>query len=139
MSKCGCIRAKMVVFGQNWLHSCNVVVIGESVFGRKRFSSDEGISLRAKWLKWGKFSFIPSKMVVFRSVVVFGQSGCNFLKLVVFGQKWLYSCKMVLFGQKWLYLGKSGCIRAKVIVFRPSGCSRTKWLYSGKVVVSGEK
>ena len=27
-------------------------------------------------------------MVVIRSVVVFGQSGCIFLKLVVFGQKW---------------------------------------------------
>ena len=46
---------------------------------------------------------------------------------------------MVLFGQTWLYSGKNGCIRAKVVVFGIGGCIRTKWLYSGKVVVSGHK
>ena len=66
--------------------------------------------------------------------------------MVVFEQVWLYSgesgcifSKLVLFGQKWLYSGKSNCLRAKVVVIGQNGCIRTKWLYSGKVVVSGKK
>ena len=55
-SKCGCIRAKVVVFGQKWLHSCNVVVIGESgctrakmvVFGQRYFSSGKVVELGQK-------------------------------------------------------------------------------------------
>ena len=53
-------------------------------------------------------------------------------KVVVFG-------KNVSIWQKWLYSGKSGCIRksgcicAKVVLFGQKG------LYSGKVVVFGQK
>ena len=59
--------------------------------------------------------------------------------MVVFAQKWLSSCKSgciwakeVLFGQKWLYSGK-------VIVFGQRGCIRSRWLYSCKVVVFWQK
>ena len=65
-------------------------------------------------------------MVVLRSVVVFVQNGFIWAKVIVFGQKCFYS-------------GKSGCIRARVVVFGQCSCIRTKWLYSGKVVVSGKK
>ena len=46
---------------------------------------------------------------------------------------------MVVFGQKWLYSGESGSILAKVVEIDKSGCNRAKWLYSGKVVVFGQK
>ena len=35
--------------------------------------------------------------------------------------------------------GKNRCIGASVVVFRQSGCKRAKCLYSGKVVVFGQK
>ena len=35
--------------------------------------------------------------------------------------------------------GKSGCIRAKGVIFGQSGCIRAKRLYSGKIVVFGQK
>ena len=82
--------------------------------------------------------------------------------MFVVGKKWLYSGKLFVFGQKWLYSGKSGFIRAKalyssksggirakvvafrefranVVVLAKTGCIRTRWLYSGKVVVFGQK
>ena len=35
--------------------------------------------------------------------------------------------------------GLGGCISSKVVVFVQSGFIRKKWLYSGKVVVFGQK
>ena len=55
----GCIRGKLVVFGENrlysakWLYSGKVVVFGQSG------------SVRAKWLYSGKNGCIQAKMVVF--------------------------------------------------------------------------
>ena len=92
-------------------------------------------------------------------MVVLGQSGCitpkllYSSKLVFFGQKWFYSEKngcvrenVVLVGQNWLFSGKSCCSWAKVVVFWQewlisvkNGCIRVKMLYSGKVVVFGQK
>ena len=40
--KNGCIRAKVVVFGQKWLYSFKVVVFGQSVCNQ------------ARWLYFGK-------------------------------------------------------------------------------------
>ena len=46
---------------------------------------------------------------------------------------------MVVFGQKWFYTGRSGSIWANFVVFGQSSCNRAKLLYSGKVVVIGQK
>ena len=75
-----------------------------------------------------------------------GKSGCIWARGDVFRQSICIREKMVVFGQKWLYSGKSGCICAKVFVFGQkwlnlgnSGCIRTKYLYSGKMIVFGQK
>ena len=80
----------MVVFGQRWLYSGNVVVMGESGCFRANDCT------QAKWL-------YSSKMVEF------GLSGCIWANMVLFGQsgyirvKWLYWGNVVLFR-------KSSCI-----------------------------
>ena len=69
----------MVVFGQNWLYSAKVVVIGQScciwesvvLFGQKWFNSGKSGCIRAKWLFLGK-------------LVLFEQNGSIRAKLVVF-------------------------------------------------------
>ena len=48
-------------------------------------------------------------------IVVFGQSGCTWVKLAVFEQIWMCLGKFVVFGL-------SGCIWAKVAVFGQIGC-----------------
>ena len=56
MRKCGCIRAKVVVFGKKWFHSGKVVAIGESgsiranmvVFGQRYLSSGKEVDLGGK-------------------------------------------------------------------------------------------
>ena len=45
---------------------------------------------------------------------------------------------MVVFGQKFIFSGKSGYIRA-LWLFEQDCYIRAKWLYSGKVVVFGQK
>ena len=40
---------------------------------------------------------------------------------------------------KLVVIGQSRCISAKVVVFGQSGCIRANGLYSGKVVVIGQK
>ena len=42
--KSGCIRTKVVVFGQKWLYLCKVVV-----FGQKFLYSGKSGCIRAKW------------------------------------------------------------------------------------------
>ena len=138
----GCIRTKVVAFGQTWLCS------GKS-----------GLMFEQKWLYSGKSgcntgNILPEYNQWLNSgekLLYSGTSGRIGL------QKWLYSCKSRLYsGLKWLYFGKlvvfgqSGCIRAilavfgqkkfvfgknwfvraKVVVFGKSGCIWTKWLYS---------
>ena len=44
---------------------------------------------------------------------------------------------MVVFAKRWFYSGKSECIRTKWSCSCKSSV-REKWLYSGKVVVSGQ-
>ena len=91
--KCGCFRAKMVVFVQKWLYSFKKVVFGQSGIIRKV------VVFEQKWLYSNK-------------VNVFGQIGCiramglHWGKVVVIGKKWLYSRKVVVFGQ-------GGCNRVK--------------------------
>ena len=59
--------------------------------------------------------------------------------MVVFGQNGFYSDKVIVFVQTFVVFGQSGRIRArwlysgKVVVFGQ------KWLYSGKVVVFRQK
>ena len=77
-------------------------------------------------------------MVVFGKVIVFGKKGCIRARLLYSGKscyipaKLRYSGKVVAFGL-WLYSGKSGFIRGKIVVFGQ------KWLYSRRVVDSGQK
>ena len=70
--------------------------------------------------------------------------------MVVIGQSGCIPAKVVVLLKKRLYLGKGGIIRAKVVIFVQSGsvvsatlyycgCIRTRWIYSGKVIVFGEK
>ena len=91
-----CIRARVVVFGQKWLYSGNSKRTGY---------------IRAKWLYSGK------KWVYSDKVVVFGQSGFIRAKVdvkeAVFGKSCCILANVVVVGQKWLYSCKSGCIRAK--------------------------
>ena len=72
----GCVRAKVVVFGQKWLYSGKRGCIRETVaiFG---FSG----CIRAK-------------------VVVLSQRSIIRAKVVVFGNNWLYSGKVIVFGKK---------------------------------------
>ena len=88
---CSCIRAKLVVLGQNLLYSCKVVVFGQSC-------------ILAKVVVFGQ------KLLYSGKVVLFGKIGTIWVKVVVFGVKLLYSDKRVVFGQKCLCSGKSGCI-----------------------------
>ena len=55
IGQCCCIRAKVLVFVQNWLY------LGKSV------------CIRAKWLYSGKSGCVRVKVDVLRKVVVFGQ------------------------------------------------------------------
>ena len=85
-----CIRAGVVVFGQNWLYYGKMLYSGKigcnwqkcsfsgkvAVFGMKWFYSGKSCSIRAKWLYSGK--------------------------VVVFGQMWFYSGKAVVFGKSML-------------------------------------
>ena len=72
-------------------------------------------------------------------MVVFGQYGCIRAKWLFIAKGGCIWAKVVVFRQKWLCWGKSGCIRAKVVVFKQIGYIREKWVYSGKVVVFGQK
>ena len=96
----------------------------------------------------GQKGLYSGNLVVFRKVVVFGQSCCIRAKMVVFGQKWLCSGKSCRIRTKWSCSCKCGCVRAKllysgkVVVSKQSGCTLVnvvligqKWLYSGIVVV----
>ena len=66
-------------------------------------------------------------------------------KAVVFGHNWLSSGKVVGLGksgsnrEKWLYSGKVVVFGQKWLYSYKSCCICTKWLYSGKVVVFGQK
>ena len=71
MSKNGCIRAKVVVFGQS-----GCVLEKAAVFEKK-------------WLYSGKSGCIRA---------VIRQNGCIRAVVVVFGQKCVFSGKVVLFG-----------------------------------------
>ena len=53
--KSSCIRAREVVFGDEWLYSVDVVLFGQ------------------KWLYSGKRGCIPAKWLYWGKVVVFGQ------------------------------------------------------------------
>ena len=75
-----------------------------------------------------------------------GKSGCIRAKVVVFGQKWLYSgksscilAKVVVFGQKWFFPCKSRCIQEKVVAFREIGFIRGNCLYFAVMVLFGQK
>ena len=63
----------MVEFGQKWLYSGKVIVLGQSG------------CIRAKWLYLGKGGLS-------------GHIARRWSKLVVFGQNWLYSGKLFIFG-----------------------------------------
>ena len=120
LGKSGCIRPKVlvVVFGQNWLYSGNVVLEQKFVFGQSG-------CIRAK--------------------VLFGQSSGKSGYIL---QKWLYSDKeglVVVFGvsPKVLYSGKSRCFRPKFEAGKnlfgqklySANWLYSKWLYLGKSVV----
>ena len=72
------------------------------------------------WLYLGKFVFL-------------GKIGC------IWGKLFFFSHKIDCIPEKWLYLEKSDCIRAKLVVHLQSGSLPVKCLYSGKVVVFGQK
>ena len=106
----GCIRTKVVLFGQSgfivvrWLYSGKMVVFGQSLHCKTVIQK---CCIRAKKLLYsGKSGCTRAKVVVVlckcgciraKVLVVFGQSGCIRGKVVVFGQKWLYSGKVVVF------------------------------------------
>ena len=90
----GCIRAKVVVFGQKWLYSGRVVVFGKVVvLGQKWLYSRNVVVFGQNLFYLDKVVLQLSKVVVCirAKVGVFGQSGCNREAVVVLGQKWLYS------------------------------------------------
>ena len=64
----------MHVFGQKWLYSGRVVVIGQNGYIRARL-----VVCRPKWLYSGK------KFLYSTKVVVFGMSGCIRPEVVVCG------------------------------------------------------
>ena len=78
MGKSGCIRTKVVVFGQKWLYS------GKSG------------CIRSNWLYSDKVVAFGQGGCIWAKVVVFGKNGC-------IRAKWLYFGKVVVFGQKMLY------------------------------------
>ena len=123
--KSGCIRAKVVVFGQKWLYS------------------DEYLCIWAKWLYSDKSGFIWAKWFYCGKVVVFGQNGCIRAKCL-FGKTGYTLAKVFVRAKK--YSGISGCTREKVVMFfekwfysDKSCCIQAKWFYSSKVVVFGQK
>ena len=97
----GCIRAKGVVFRQEWLYSNKVVVFVTKVlvFGQSGCF-------------WAKVGCIRAKMVVFvQKWLSSGRTGCIWAKWLVFEPK------LVVFGQNSSVLDKkSCCIRVKVVV-----------------------
>ena len=90
-----CIRAKVVIFGQNWLCSGKLVVFGQNGCNP------------VKWLFWGKRGCLRAK------VAVFGQRWLYSGKLVVFGETWLYSGKSGSVRAIDVVFRKSCCIRKK--------------------------
>ena len=78
------------------------------------------------WLYLGKFVFL-------------GKIGCIWENCLYLGKTVLFSHKIDCIPEKWLYLEKSDCIRAKLVVHLQSGSLPVKCLYSGKVVVFGQK
>ena len=87
LGKSGCIRTKVVVFGQMRFYS---VKIG--------CTKGQNICIKGK-------------------VVVIGQTACIRAKVVVFCQKWLYSQKVVVFGQSGCVRAKVVVLAGKVVVF----------------------
>ena len=74
--KTGCIRAKVVVFGQKWLYSGIVIVIGQNWL----YSGKSGCN-RVKWLHSGK-------VVVFGQKCLYsGKSVSIYAKIAVVGEK----------------------------------------------------
>ena len=94
---CGCILAKIVVFGQfgfnpsNWLYSGKVVEFGQKwlLSGKSGCIRDKSGCIRGNWLFSVKSGYIRAK------VVVFGQGGC--------------------FRAKRFYSGKTCCIGAYLL------------------------
>ena len=124
--KSGCIREKVLVFGERVFFKGIDVVFGTLYSGQKRLYSGKSLCILATRLYSGK-------------VVVFGQkrfysgkSGCIRAKVVVFRQKGLYSGKVVVFGQNWFYSGKRFCTRAKSVVFAICCCARAKAVVFGQ-------
>ena len=76
----GCVRKKVVVFGQNLFFSAKYLYSGKTYYIRAKcyFS-------RKKWLYSGKSGCVRVKVLYLCKVVVFGQSGCIRAELVVFG------------------------------------------------------
>ena len=84
--------------------------------------------------------FYPGKSCYIRAkVVVFGEIGSIRANRLFIEQGGCILGKVVVFRQKWLFRGKSGCIRTKVVVFEQIGVIWERWMYSGKVVVLGQK
>ena len=92
--KSGCIREKVVVFGQS---------------GCIRARSG---CIRAKVVVFGQSGCIQSKVVVFVQKWFFSGKSC------CIRAKWFSLEKVNLFGKKWLYSAKSGSIRIEVVLFR---------------------
>ena len=58
--------------------------------------------------------------------------------MVVFGHIGYIPAKL-FFSGKVVVIGQSGCNRAKWLCSVKSGCIRKNWLYSGEVILFGEK
>ena len=86
---------KAVVFENNWLYSCSVIVFGQSG------------CIRAKWLHSGKNVVFGQKWLYSGKVVVIGKSGRNLSKLLYSTKVVVFRAKVVVFLQKLFYLGKS--------------------------------
>ena len=88
----GCIRAKVVVFGQKWLYSGKIVCIRA-----KCFCSGKMIVIEEGGCIWPSIVVAFVALLHLYKVVLFGQSCCIKAKVVGFGQTWLYSGKVVVF------------------------------------------
>ena len=120
MGKSGCIRAKILDFGQTGCIWAKVVVFRKVLlFGQNWLYAGKRCSIRAKVVVFGQKWSYSGKLVVFEQSGCIREGACIWPKVVVFGQNWLYSGIVVVFGQgrciraEWLYSGESGCIRAK--------------------------
>ena len=91
------------------------------------------VIFKQKWFYSGKSFYIRAK------VVVFGENCSIRANRLFIGQGGCILGKVVVFQQRWLYRSKSGCFGTKVVVFEQIGVIREKWMYSGKVVVLGQK